>query len=539
MENPLQKYVDVEEREDGVYLRVTRKQRDTVTIHEMARALRSARVTNCDLRKVEEVVRHARGGFERIGPPFEYYNPALDTFVELDIEPLLATMRLSSMALTEGVRPTVTSLRYCLRRKGIKFGIDEEALEAFAAEPEYDIDTEIAEGKPPREGHDGEVEFLVKIDPDVKPKVDERGRVDYRDIQSFTAVQKGQPLARRIPPRQGEPGTSVTGEEIPAETGKDVTLPGGKNTEISEDGIYLLAAEAGVVYQESGLIHVGELLQIAGDVDYSVGNVKYSGDVVIKGSVKPGFTVESEADIRIDGEVESARIISRNGTVEIGRGVIGKNETFISGKLGVRVGFAQEATIVSEGTVTVEKHSLHCTITCNALETDQGDSSIVGGEVRAFGHLAVATIGNDKTVHTKIALVNKQKLQAQEKTKELQELKAKIQKELEPLARDLRGKSAIMKKAGASITDRHRQELKKLIDAYNALGKKVRYVDSKMAELKKVIDADVGTDGYIKVTRDIYPGVELDLYGVAHKSIDVKMTGKVFRTDAGEIQTEG
>jgi hypothetical protein len=529
----------VEEREDGVYLKVTPKQRDMITIHAVGRALHEAMVTNFDLHAIEDVVKRARGEFERIGPPFDYYDPAFDEYVRVRVQPLSAAMFVSSEVLTKGLRPTRDRLLYCLGRKGLCYGIDEEAIEAFAAKPHYDVEVAIAKGKAPRQGRDGEVELLVKIDPDARPSVDERGRVDYRDIHSFTTAKEDQPLARLLPPEEGEPGIAVSGEEIPAKGGKNAVLPQGKNTRISDDGLSLLAGKAGVVYEEGGLIHIGELLQIDGNVDYSVGNIKYSGDVVIMGDVKPGFTIESEGDIRIGGEIEAARVISRNGTVDVGRGVIGKNDTLIAGRTGVRVGFAQEATIASEGTVTVDKYCLHCAITCRELETAQADSSIVGGQVRAYDHLTVANIGSDSAVPTKIALVNKQKLQALEKLKELGELKGKIEKELEPLTRDLRGKSAIMKKAGGAVGERHRQDVKKLVDSYNALGRKARYIDGKVAELKEVIESDTGTDGYIKVTRNIYPGAEIDLYGIAHKTITTTMTAKVFRTKAGSIETEG
>ncbi|MBD3315681.1 MAG: DUF342 domain-containing protein [Chitinivibrionales bacterium] len=539
MQNPLAKFVGVEDREDGVYIKVTRKQRDTITVHELIRALQAALVTNFDLRKIEEVVKRARGGFERIGPPFEYYNTALDEYVQVRTEPQAASMQFSSLALTQGIRPTKSSLLFCLHRKGVKYGIVREAVDAFVAEPTYDTEIEIAKGMPPQDGHDGATEILVRISPDARPSIGANGKVDFRSIRSFTAVTKGQPLVRKSPPEEGEPGITVTGEEIPAKAGKEVELPQGKNTEISEDGLVLLASTTGVVYEENDRLHIGELLQIEGDVDYKVGNIKYSGDVFIKGSVKPGFTVESEGDIYIGGEIESARVVSRNGTVDVGRGVIGKNDTHISGKVGVRVGFAQEAVIISEGTVTIDKHCLHCTITCHALETSQSDSSIVGGEVRAYGYLAVANLGNEGAVHTKVVLVNKQKLQAQEKINELRELKAKMQKGMQPLAKDLRSKSAIIKKAGAAVGDRHRLELKKLVEEYNVQGKKVEYVENKITELEQMLDSDMGTDGYVKVIRDIHPGTEIDLYGVAQRGIKAKMTAKVFRAEAGSIQTEG
>ena len=56
------------------------------------------------------------------------------------------------------------------------------------------------------------------------------GSVDYRSIQTFTSVSKGDLLAVKYPPSLGKPGVTITGEPIPPESGKDVPLPNGRNT---------------------------------------------------------------------------------------------------------------------------------------------------------------------------------------------------------------------------------------------------------------------------------------------------------------------
>lgn len=130
------------------------------------------------------------------------------------------------------------------------------------------------------------------------------------------------------------------GGPIAATPGKDIVLPQGLNTSISLDGLCLVAAKTGKIYEENGLYHIQELMEILGDVDFSIGNIKFGGDVLIRGNVLPGFFVESDGNIAVKGEVEAAKIISRKGCVAIEKGVIGKGCTKISGYLGVHISFA-------------------------------------------------------------------------------------------------------------------------------------------------------------------------------------------------------
>ena len=103
------------------------------------------------------------------------------------------------------------------------------------------------------------------------------------------------------------------------------------------------------MFFENSLLTVAELLHVNKDVDFSVGNIKYTGDVLIGGSVRPGFSIEAEGSIHIKGEVESATVTSRAGQVTIDKGVVGKGDTNISAKQGVTISFAQDAHLHTEG----------------------------------------------------------------------------------------------------------------------------------------------------------------------------------------------
>jgi uncharacterized protein (DUF342 family) len=240
---------------------------------------------------------------------------------------------------------------------------------------------------------------------------------------------------------------AVNGEAIPPNPGVDVVLPGGKNTDADEDGMKLTAARSGIIYQECGVLHIVEVLHINSNVDFSVGNVKYSGDVFIKGNVLPGFTVEADGLIHIQGEVESARIISRNSTVVVEKGIHGKGETTISAKKGIQVTFAQNTTFLTEGPIFVRQYLLHCSCICENLEANAPGAQIIGGEVRAEKYILARQIGNETVSSTKLYLFDKKKNALEDKVKELGVLESKLKSELEPIERQLRTKASLLKKA--------------------------------------------------------------------------------------------
>lgn len=538
MDNPLSPIVPVEERQDGVYLKVGRDLNKQVLFKTILNALNAARVLNLDLEAIRGVVTRSRGVFERIGPPFEYYNPLFDKYIVVTKSPLLATIKVSATCIVDGIRPTPALVMFALEQNGVVHGIDTAAVQKIVAGELYDSDVEIARGTTAVNGEDGRVEYEVDIDKDNKPQLLPNGSVDFRSIKSFTQVAQGQVIARKVPPTPGVAGRSVLGQEIPAEPGVERGLVGGENIGVSEDGKYLLALKSGIIFEDHGTLEIKQNLEINHNVDFSVGNIKFSGNIAIRGNVLPGFVVESEEDIIIDGEVEAATVRSRNGSVTINKGVIGKNETVIFAKTGITVGFAQNAELTTEGRLMVERSCLHCTCLCETFETERSDATVVGGIVSAYKSITVANVGGAEGAMTRLALVDKERTALKQKHSELEDLRDKLQKEMAPIQKQLQSKAAMFKKAGAAVTERHRAELKKWLDQFNSYKMKCEYVDKKIVEIKAKISVLQNYDGFIKVTGDMMAGTQLELYGLT-KPVKNTLTNKRIVLSQSEVEIGG
>ena len=527
----------MEERADGVYISVSREASSSLNVDVIIASLKNANVMNFDGERIVDVVKRGRGVFEKIGPLFEYYNPNIEKYVEVSLCPMKASMKLSSMCITDNCKPTIFALLRCLDRKGVKYGIKTEAVSGLLHDSQFDKEIVIAEGKNPVPGQNASIHMEVNIEHDFKPQEKNDGTVDFRNINTITQIRSGQVIAKKIPATKGEPGMSVSGEEIPPAPGNDVRLPGGKNTQISDDGLCLLAIRNGFVYKDGEVIHVGDLLPIPKDVDFSVGNIKYTGDIQIQGNVLPGFSVETEGNIKIKGQVESAKIISRNEGVEIQKGVIGKNETYICGKKEIQAEFVQEAVLVSEGVISINRYCLHCDSTSNFFEMKDANSTVIGGHIRAYTRIEVFQAGNEKGIVTKLSLVDRNEAANKEKLKNLEALQKKIADALEPVKKQLKTKAAILKKTGGA-TDRIADELKKWLNLYNDGMAKLKYIEQNIQNVKEKLKNPEIVDGFIKISGTVYPGTELHFFGIT-KPIKTMMTNKVFRFIAGLIEAQG
>jgi len=200
-------------------------------------------------------------------------------------------------------------------KKGITFGIKDEIITALLETPQ-EGNFIIAEGIPPGETIDDVVEIIAKKKS--TDEVDDRNRkIDFREMDEILSVDEGALLAIRRPGVQGENGTKVTGMTVPAAKQLILSLLPGKGTEISEDGLRIVATVSGSpVFKKSGnkyIVDVQPILYQRGDVDLASGNIHFKGDVVIQGSVTEGMAVMASGTVTIHGMVHQATINATKG----------------------------------------------------------------------------------------------------------------------------------------------------------------------------------------------------------------------------------
>jgi hypothetical protein len=132
---------------------------------------------------------------------------------------------------------TLAQLQEAVAASPIKQGVSERLLAAAIkaaseAAPGARLSPVIALGKAARHGQDTRLERLVETAAEriLRPQEVDHGRVDMRDLGTLLTVKAGAPLMRRHPATQGIDGFTVTGQVLPARSGKESAMTAGEGT---------------------------------------------------------------------------------------------------------------------------------------------------------------------------------------------------------------------------------------------------------------------------------------------------------------------
>lgn len=280
-----------------------------------------------------------------------------------------------------------------LNAKGIRAGIRQDEILKFINNRLFSTNYLLVTGKPPKHGHDAKIEYFFNTDLSLKPKRNEDGTVDYRELDIIHKVEKGALLAKLHQADEGEMGVDVFGKEVKPRTVHKMKLEHGKNISLSEDQTEMYSDVTGHVSLVDGKVFVSDVFTVPADVDNSIGNIHYPGNVHINGNVKGGFSVIAEGDVEIDGIVEDASV-QAGGRIVVKRGIHGMTRGVLKAKGDIICRFVENATIVSGGSVEAES-ILHSQISASDTVKVNGKKGfITGGVIRAGNMIEAQTIGS-------------------------------------------------------------------------------------------------------------------------------------------------
>lgn len=285
-----------------------------------------------------------------------------------------------------------------LTRAGVTTGIELNEIKRIADGKVYEVLTYVANAIEPKRGSNGYFDFKFDKERKLKPHQDEFGIADYRELDAIVLIHKNDIIADIYQPTEGVPGVDIFGKEIPAKPGVMPKVTLGKNTLITADGKNIIAACDGHIVFGNGSFRVEEAVTIKTDLDISVGNINFLGDVHIKGNVMEGFTINAGKNVRIDGSVFDAEIIAAGNITIIGGCINSK----ITCDGNVDIGFCENAEIFSKGDVA-SKQFAFCNVFCyGALTTKTAKGVICGGKITSMHDVTAGIIGSTKYTPTEI-----------------------------------------------------------------------------------------------------------------------------------------
>lgn len=301
---------------------------------------------------------------------------------------------------TAGEALTGDSIKQELAFRGVKRGIDENAIGDFLSDKKYCTDYILAKGLEPTCGEDAKIEYFFNTNPNAKPKLNEDGSVDFFDLQTICKCEAGQELARLTKEVRGDAGYNVVGDILQPREVKKLMLKYGRDIDLSEDGCTISSRVNGHVSLVDDKVFVSNVYEVV-DVDTSTGNIDYQGDVLVTGNVKAGFCVEAEGNVEIRGFVEGA-MINASGDVIIARGMNGMGKGIIKAGGNVVAKFFENTNVTAGGYVHAEA-ILHSKISAKGdVEVTGKKGFITGGVIRSLGTVSAKTIGSDMGVDTEI-----------------------------------------------------------------------------------------------------------------------------------------
>jgi hypothetical protein len=291
-----------------------------------------------------------------------------------------------------------------LRSAGVCYGIDEDRVRQTVTEEQFNTPVRVAVGRKPKRGEHASFEYHFDTSETRRPREGEDGHIDYKDINFIQNTEVGAVLATKTPPSSGEPGMSVLGKEIVGPPGKDIPFNAGSNTEVSEDGLQLLAKASGAIQMTNGKVSVKDVITISGDVDHNVGNIDCKGSVHITGHVKAGYSLKMDGDLQVDGNVEDAAVEAQ-GNIYIKGGFFGEGKGIMKAGGDIVLKFAEGQRLVAGGDVTAGGELINCAVHAREKIRVKGRrGKIVGGDLKARKEIRACVIGSEAGTATTLTV---------------------------------------------------------------------------------------------------------------------------------------
>lgn len=450
--------------------------------------------------------------------------------IKISEDAMIASLKL----IDDGKPPTIEEIENFLKEKGIIHGIRREVIDEIISTPKYNIEYPIAYGDPPRVGEDARLVYHEKLLQKLNNTDFIQKDIDLKETNQLIIVYIEEELAQVIPPKKGPDGKNVKGEVVEGIPGKDLKLKLGKNVELIENKVISKIDGKFISKEEKNgeiFLDVSDEHKIDGNVDYSTGNIRFPGKIVINGDVKPGFVVEAKTYIEIKGVVEAATIICEGeahifGIKGGGKGLIKVESLYCN--------YIENAQVEVSESVIVKTSIVNSSVKSGkSIIVEGSNGRISGGTVLATNLIEADILGSEGNVKTICEVGISPEL-----NQELVDLETKvalITDNLKKLSSILTGLKKLKEK---NMLDTQKLEYyKKSVNTFKLLLEELEEIKERLDLLKQKIQSSKES-AFIIARRVVYPGVEI----IIHKKKfvpNVPVTKVIFKLENDEISMHG
>ncbi|MEM5947246.1 flagellar assembly protein A [Spirochaetia bacterium 38H-sp] len=432
-----------------------------------------------------------------------------------------------------GRKLSLEDIKKALKEEGIIKGIDEEAIKNALDEAKQNGKTGrilIAKGKEPVAGGEKKLEFMVSLASGKKYRETEDGRINFKEHDTQTRIENGQTIAKILPPAvKEEEGWDIRGrvrKPIKTEKPFELEIGEGIKEEKQQDGSVLLIAETdGILFYNKKKIAVLVSRVIKGDIDISTGNLKFTGDIKITGSVRTGFYVMTTGSISVGEGVEAA-LLSAGSNIVIKQGIKGARKGTLRAKGSISARFAEYAHLLAVENIILSNFCMGSLVKSNGkLVVGPEKGKILGGKIKARMGIETGDLGSANGIRTEIFFGQDYLIEDQIEVEEgeIAKLKQKIVKldaEMERLSRN-----------------GHSNKVKELHSVKFKMLKMMEKRSYRLFTLREKFEQHF--DSEIIVYGTIYPGVVIETHGRIHEIRKPQKNVKVkFDSRSGRIELE-
>ncbi|MEI0530276.1 FapA family protein [Brachyspira pilosicoli] len=241
---------------------------------------------------------------------------------------------------------------------------------------------------------DGNVQKVV-LDYDLSigtGKKSEDGSIDFKERSFVHNIDANVQIAHFIPEKPAVDGLDIYNEVMSANFDEDTCYKIGNNLKVDDDGITIRSAIRGILVNSSNnTLSVSDTVEID-KVDLSTGNIEVDGSVIIKENVTPGFSIKTEGNIEVYGNIEDAKI-DCGGNLIVSGGIIGGPDSDINIKGKIYSSFIRNAKIMCKDDVISQQIVNSDISTSNRVIALEGKGVIIGGSIKAMNGVWAKSIG--------------------------------------------------------------------------------------------------------------------------------------------------
>lgn len=499
-------YFQLQVKPEGVFVKIypPTEGGEAVKFKELTDYLGFRQLEQYNVKELNDAVKNQSEITEvAVAPPMELFvNESMDIEVSLDkMQVICRFYPPSNGGQMMDAAEIVNDLAY----KHIRYGVDQEQIQEFLMKREYCKDYIFAKGTEPVHGTDARIKYYFNTDVNLKPKKNEDGTVDYRELNTISHVNAGDLLAKLIPEDPGMPGKDVYGTEIRPRTVKKATLEYGNHIQINEDRTEIFSEVTGHVSLVNGKVFVSDVYEVPADVDNSIGNVEYSGNVHVKGNVKGGFSVKAEGDIIVEGVVEDAEL-EAGGQIVVKRGIHGKTKGVLKAAGNIICQFIENATVSSGGFIETDC-ILHSNVSAfSEVHANGRKGFITGGTIRAGMLVEAQTIGSEMGAATRVEVGTDPA--KKERFLELKTILAEGNSELEKIKLILATYTKKLQ-SGEKLPPEKMGYVQKLAYSYKAKQSILEPAQEEYNILQR--ELSMANSAKVQIKKSIYPGVTISI----------------------------